>query len=176
MNMKKIVLAMAMSSAMIAGANAADQGHGKITFEGTVIEAACSINPDSLDQTVSLGSIARHQLLSGGKSTPRDFSIKLEDCDAKIGSNAEVTFNGPAGDQGEGLDKTFATTGVAAGTVGVVITQAGGVIVEPNKPATAIALNDGENELAFQAYAQGGTTTVATGAFSATANFVMNYK
>lgn len=176
MNMKKIVLAVAMSSAMIASANAADQGHGKITFEGTVIEAACSINPDSLDQTVPLGSIARHQLLSGGKSTPRDFSIKLEDCDAKIGSNAEVTFNGPAGDKGEGLDKAFATTGVAAGTVGVVITQAGGVIVEPNKPAAAIALNDGENELAFQAYAQGGTTTVATGAFSATANFVMNYK
>ncbi|MDO2449524.1 hypothetical protein [Enterobacter vonholyi] len=65
MNAKKILLAMALSSLMAAGAHAAstDQGHGKITFLGSVIDAPCSIDAKSLDQTIQLGAISKNQPL-----------------------------------------------------------------------------------------------------------------
>ncbi|MEG0866480.1 MAG: type 1 fimbrial protein [Hafnia sp.] len=180
--MKKIVCAVAMASVMVTGAvNAAsnvDQGHGKIKFEGSVIEAACSIDSKSIDQTVQLGSIASHALKSGGKSTPVDFSIKLHDCDTSVGSgSATVAFNGIAGESASGLDKAFATTGQAGGGVGVTITDLGGVIIAPNSSSTAMTLADGDNELAFQAYVMGSNATggVIPGTFNSVANFVMDY-
>lgn len=39
-------------------ANAADQGHGTVTFTGSIIDAPCSIAPESIDQTVNLGQIS----------------------------------------------------------------------------------------------------------------------
>ncbi|ASV56848.1 hypothetical protein LJPFL01_3485 [Lelliottia jeotgali] len=178
MNMKKIVCAVAMASAMVTGAAHADadQGHGKIKFEGTVIEAACSIDSDSLDQTVQMGAIAKHALEGGKKSSPVDFSIKLHDCDTSVGSTATVAFNGIAGDSAGTLDKTFATTGTAGGGVGVAITDLGGVAIEPNSASTPMTLADGDNELEFQAYVVGSTTSVIAGAFSSVANFVMDYQ
>ncbi|HHZ6968831.1 TPA: hypothetical protein ACWLU8_000910 [Morganella morganii] len=40
MSMKKVVLALAVSSAMVMTAQAANQGGGKINFNGEVIDAA----------------------------------------------------------------------------------------------------------------------------------------
>lgn len=66
MKLNKILLATGLGLAMSVGtANAADAGHGKITFTGSVIEAPCSINPDSLDQTKPLGAISRSWLEKG---------------------------------------------------------------------------------------------------------------
>lgn len=48
MSMKKVVLALAVSSAMAMTAQAANQGGGKINFNGEVIDAACSIDANSL--------------------------------------------------------------------------------------------------------------------------------
>lgn len=182
MNMKKIVCAVAMASAMATGAaNAAaaagtDQGHGKIKFEGTVIEAACSIDAKSIDQTIQMGAIAAHALDKNGKSTPVDFSIQLHDCDTSMGGTATVAFNGIAGDKGAGLDQAFATTGTAGGGVGVVITDLGGVAIAPNSQSSAINLADGDNKLEFQAYVLGSQSSVIPGAFSSVANFVMDYQ
>lgn len=181
MNMKKIVCAVAMASAMVTGAASAatagaDQGHGKIKFEGSVIEAACSIDAKSIDQTVQMGAIASHALKAGGKSTPVDFKIQLHDCDTSIGATATVAFNGIAGDTANGLSDAFATTGTAGGGVGVVITDLGGVAIAPNSSSTAMNLADGDNDLEFQAYVMGSTNSVVPGAFSSVANFVMDYQ
>jgi P pilus assembly protein, pilin FimA len=54
------------------GANAADQGSGKVTFTGQIIDAPCSINPQDVEQEVKLGSIAIGALKSSGKSTHRN--------------------------------------------------------------------------------------------------------
>lgn len=71
MNTKKIAFIAAMlSGAVMANANAADQGHGKVTFTGSIIDAPCSISPDSIDQTVSLGQISNAALANSGTSTP----------------------------------------------------------------------------------------------------------
>ena len=176
--MKKLILAVAMGSAMVTGAaNAADMGHGKLTFTGSVIDAACSIDAKSLDQTIPLGAISSKQLMDGGKSTPVGFSIQLHDCDTVTGKNALVTFNGTAGAVDDALDSSFAVTGAPAGTVGVTVTDMGGTVIKPGSASPAQKLNDGDNELQFQAYVQGSSVSNAVpGNFTSVANFVMDYQ
>lgn len=177
MNMKKIALAFAISTVMATAANAAtDQGHGKITFKGSIIEAACSIDAKSLDQTIQLGAISRSHLSGGGKSTPVDLSIQLHDCDTELAETATVTFNGVAGESKSGLDKTFAVNGQGSG-VGVAITDLGGNVIEPGVATDDIVLNDGDNLLEFKAYVLGSSVSgeVVPGTFESVANFVMDY-
>lgn len=180
MNLKKIALAVAMASAMAAGAaNAAtSQGQGKITFEGTIIEAACSIDAKSIYQTIQMGAIAKHQLEAGGKSTPVDFSIQLHDCDPSNLNNgaATVSFNGIAGSATDGLDKAMAITGVGSGAA-IGIMDIGGNAVLPNTPSKEMKLAVGDNLLEFKAFVQGSTNSnIVVGAFQSVANFVMDYK
>ncbi|WP_455817197.1 fimbrial protein [Pseudomonas cerasi] len=80
MNLNKTILAAFVALGSISMVHAADQGHGKITFTGSIIDAPCSISPESIDQTVELGQISNIALKDGGKSTPKFFSIKLENC------------------------------------------------------------------------------------------------
>lgn len=66
MKLNKIVMALVLAFSTVSGAQAADQGHGKVTFTGSIIDAPCSITPQSIDQTVDLGQISKEALLSGG--------------------------------------------------------------------------------------------------------------
>ncbi|AZV05984.1 type 1 fimbrial protein [Enterobacter sp. N18-03635] len=178
MNTKNKLLVMALSSLITAGAHAAtDQGHGKITFLGSVIDAPCSIDAKSLDQTVQLGAISKTQLAGGGKSTPVSFDIQLHDCDSATANKASITFNGLAGDKAAGLDGAFAVTGQGAG-VGVVISDMGGKVIKPSTKTALSAMNDGDNDLQFLAYVQGSTASgaVVPGNFGAIANFMMTYE
>ncbi|EQB4817735.1 TPA: fimbrial protein [Citrobacter amalonaticus] len=178
MNMNKLLLAMAFSSVLAAGAHAADDmGHGKITFKGSVIDAPCSIDAKSLDQTIQLGAISKNQLAGGGKSTPVPLNIQLHDCDSATANKASITFNGIAGDQAAGLDGSFAVTGQGAG-VGVVIADLGGKVIKPGVAADLAPMNSGDNELAFQAYVQGSSASgaVTPGNFASVANFMMTYQ
>lgn len=178
MNMKKLVLAAAVSCVMATAANASeDMGHGKITFKGSVIDAPCSIDAKSLDQTIQLGAISKNQLAKGGKSTPVDFSIVLHDCDTATFTTASIAFNGYAGEAADGLDSSFAVTGQGAG-VGVTLTNMGGKVLKPNVANDLPPLADGDNELEFQAFVQGTTASAGAtpGTFQSIANFVMDYQ
>ncbi|KAA0512258.1 MULTISPECIES: fimbrial protein [Enterobacter] len=178
MNAKNKLLVMALSSLITAGAHAAtDQGHGKITFLGSVIDAPCSIDAKSLDQTIQLGAISKNQLADGGKSTPVSFDIQLHDCDSATANKASITFNGIAGAKTDGLDSAFAVTGQASG-VGVGITDMGGKVIKPGTKSSLSAMSDGDNELQFLAYVQGSTASgaVIPGNFTSIANFMMTYE
>ncbi len=58
MKIKSIAMATLLVLGGASAANAADQGHGKVTFKGAIIEAPCSIAPESIDQTIELGQIS----------------------------------------------------------------------------------------------------------------------
>lgn len=45
--------------------HAAGAGQGTVTFKGAIIEAACSIDPESVDQTIGLGQVAKSALTGG---------------------------------------------------------------------------------------------------------------
>lgn len=162
MKLNKIMLAAVMAFGVSSLAHAADQGHGKVTFSGSIIDAPCSIAPESLDQTVELGAISNVALKNGGKSTPRNFQIKLENCELTAkdpGKNNTValTFSGSAS---EADSKLLGITGTAKGA-GIAITDGAGTNIELGKPSKARELQNGANTLSFAAYLQGSSASTA---------------
>ncbi len=186
MKMNKVLLAVVIACGISSVAHAAvkDQGHGKVTFNGSIIDAACSIAPESIDQTVELGQISKVALKDSGTSTPRHFEIKLENCefegkDAK--NKVELTFTGMAANGSNGL---LGITGSAKGA-GVAIVDASGTQVKLGVPTKAQELQNGNNSLAFSAYLQGEGTTgsgesavdaeIVPGDFQAVTDFTLAY-
>lgn len=180
--MKKVILATLISGAMSASALAADAGSGTVTFTGSIIEAACSIAPNSVDQTVELGAVASSQLADNGKSAPQTFEIELQNCDMTFVTDAgtpvktvSATFTGGIS-AGDTTNTQLAIVGSASGA-GVVITGANGMPVKlDGSVATApVAIQGGKNILQYAAYLQG-NGTVEPGDFTALTNYTLSYE
>jgi type 1 fimbria pilin len=171
MKLNKIMMAAVIALGVSSVAHAADQGHGKVTFTGSIIDAPCSIAPESGDQTVDLGQISKSSLLNNGKSTPRNFTIALENCDATTPNAVSVTFTGAESVAGNGL---LGITGTAAGAA-VAITDGSGAVIELGKPSKPQNLQGGNNTLSFAAYMQGESDTIVEGAFQSIADFTLAY-
>lgn len=170
-NFKTALLTIGLFAGAISAAHAAD---GTVTFEGSVHSGACSIKPDSVDQTVHLGAVAKHQLQTGGKSEARRVLIELEGCDlAGLTDNTvTTTFTGaPSSVVPGGLG----TVG-SAGGIGIMMTH-GSQPIELGVATTPQAIAVGNNTLEFGAYVQGAATgTVVPGDFSAVTNFTLAYQ
>ncbi|HIE1061110.1 TPA: fimbrial protein [Serratia marcescens] len=175
MKLNKTLLAVAMSFGIVSMAQAADQGHGKVTFTGSIIDAPCSISPESIDQTVDLGQISKVALVDGGKSTPRNFSIDLEDCsfgNPASKNKVQVTFTGMESATNSGL---LGITGTAKGAA-IAITQGNGEVIKLGQPTKEQVLQDGKNTLTYAAYVQGeGADAITEGDFQAVADFTLAY-
>lgn len=182
MNSKTIlasILLFAFGSASAVSAEAVkDQGHGKVTFKGSIISAPCSISPDSVDQTVPLGEVSNMALVDGGKSTPRTFDVKLENCNvADIKQGVQLTFTG-ASASFDKTGKTLGIVGTGAGA-GVQITNGGGNILTLGQPTPFQKIQHGDDTLLFSAYLIGNggdVSTITSGDFSAVADFTLNYQ
>lgn len=187
MKLSKIYSAVVISLGMMvstAHAGNVETGSGQINFTGTIVDAPCSINPDSDGQEVRLGQVAISQLKDGGKSTPRHFSIELENCSVASDDNGEepsrisaaksvsVTFDG-AEDPND--SEKFGIFGNASGA-GVVITDTGGNIIKNGETSSLFTLNEGRNTLDFAAYLEGTNKNIESGEFTSIANFTMNYE
>lgn len=178
MKLNKIMMVAVVAFGMSSLAHAAvkDQGHGKVTFTGSIIDAPCSISPESIDQTISLGQISKVALKDGGQSTPRNFSIDLENCEVgeKDKNKVSVTFTGMESVAGNGL---LGITGTAKGA-SVAITDGSGKVIELGKATKAQQLQNGNNTLNFAAYMQGdgASAAVTEGEFQAVADFTLAYQ
>ena len=178
MKLNKIMMAAVITLGISSVAHAAvkDQGHGKVTFSGSIIDAPCSITPDTIDQTIELGQISKVALKENGQSTPRNFSIDLENCEVgeKDKNKVLVTFTGmdSAGDTG-----LLGITGTAKGA-GVAITDGSGKVIKLGAATKAQLLQNGKNTLSFSAFMKGdGATAVVTeGEFQAVADFTLAYQ
>ncbi|PIJ48162.1 hypothetical protein BL250_15090 [Erwinia sp. OLTSP20] len=196
--MKKLTLAVAMLSAMVATtANAADHGHGSVKFTGSIIDAPCSIAPENIDQTVDMGEISNQSLKNGGTSPKRYFSIKLENCDVSALENktVSITFTGHHSDLNA---NNLAISGSASGaSIGIISAKSdkdkNGTKIKLDQPSNEIAINNGNPVLQFAAYLQGDAVSpnsekstdsqdeslssiITPGEFTATTNFVLDYQ
>lgn len=178
MKMKTVAMATLMALGSVFAANAADQGHGKVTFKGAIIDAPCSISPDSIDQTVELGQISNMALVDGGKSSPRTFDIALENCDVtNLTKGVQLTFTGAAASF-DATNKTLGIVGTGAGA-GVQITNGAGNVLTLGTPTPFQNIQDGNNTLRFSAYLMGNGGDIATitpGDFSSVADFTLSYE
>lgn len=175
MNLNKTLLAavIAFGSASMAHA---DQGSGKVTFTGSIIDSPCSIAPDSLDQTVEMGQISNAALKDSGQSTPKNFDIKLENCSfgtPAAKNKVKVTFSGMESLAGNGL---LGITGNAKGA-SVAITQGDGQVIKLGQATKEQTLKVGNNTLSFAAYMQGdgASATITEGDFQAVTDFTLAY-
>ena len=169
--MKTALLSLGLLMGSASVAQAAD---GTVTFTGSVHSGACSIKPDSVDQTIPLGAIAKHQLQAGGKSEPRRLLIELEGCDlAGLTDNTvTTTFTGAPSSVVPGA---LGTVG-SAGNVGIMMTH-GSKPVELGVATTPQVIAAGDNTLEFGAYVQGAATgDIVPGDFSAVTNFTLAYQ
>jgi len=175
MKMNKLVLA-SLFAFSVSGVQASE-GNGKIKFTGEIINAPCSVAPESIDQVVSLGQINSTTLANGGKSSPEPFTIELRDCDLSTRNNVTVTFTGA---QATPTDATLlGISGSASGAgIGILsLANSATVPVTLGTPTGSIALIGVDNTLNFSAYLQGldAATDVTTGTFTALANFKLAY-
>ena len=184
----KSVLALALLSGVSISAIAADQGHGQVNFIGEIVNAPCSINPESVDQTVDLGQISNTALKAGGTSPNKTFTIQLEDCDftgadgtgSTIGNGIELTFTGSTN-----AEKLLGVTGfgsdVNGQNVGIQINDAKNKQVMFGEAIDLTnTLQNGNNTLLFNSFLKGkaGTTVeqIPLGNFWGVTNFTIEYK
>ncbi|MGB8663989.1 MAG: fimbrial protein [Serratia inhibens] len=175
MKLNKLMLAtmIAFASASVAHA-ASNQGSGKVTFTGEIIDAPCSVAPESTDQTVPMGQISSRLLAKQGKSESQPFSIELKDCALTTMKNVKVTFTGtPDPDNA----KLLALSGSASGAGIVIYDNLHAKDVELGTATDGQGLNDGNNSLKFAAYLQGSSASAAVvpGEFTSVANFTLAY-
>lgn len=188
--MIKSVIAGAVAMAVVSfGVNAAPtipQGQGKVTFNGTVVDAPCSISQKSADQSIDFGQLSKSFLEAGGVSKPMDLDIELVNCDitafkkpgsaggtAKAGT-VKLAFTGPIV---SGHSDELGTTG-GTGTA-IVVQAAGKNITFDGVEGVANTLKDGDNVLHYTAIVKkssAANSTVSEGAFSAVANFNLTYQ
>jgi type 1 fimbria pilin len=174
MKLNQIMIAVALTVGATSFAQAADQGRGKVTFTGSIIEAPCSIHPDSVDQTIPLGSISNVVLRDGGESKPRPFEIKLEQCDTSVQKTVQVTFTGDASVAQPNL---LGITGDAKGaSVGITDTASKPVVL--GTATRAYNLTDGNNTLRFSAFLKGdgANDAIVAGDFTAVTDFTLAYQ
>lgn len=174
MNLNKIALVLGLGLSIAAGAaNAADQGHGTVTFVGSIIDAPCSITPETSEQIVRMGQISTAELKDGGRSNSRAFKIALENCTTETLKTVQTTFTGAPSSI---VDGSLAIEGKAQNAA-IVLTNAGGKQIKLGTASDAVTLKDGNNDLNFAAYMQGNSANAATpGEFKAIATFSLNYQ
>lgn len=160
-----VVSVLAMSSAAVSAAEGDESvtttvNGGVIHFKGEVVNAACAIDSESMNQTVELGQVRSSRLATAGDlSSAVGFNIKLNDCktriilDTNVSSNAAVAFLGTTVTSN---DDTLALQSSAAGSaqnVGIqILDRTGEVLILDGATFSAKTdLIDGTNILPFQA-------------------------
>ncbi|WP_206106401.1 type 1 fimbrial major subunit FimA [Pantoea agglomerans] len=152
---------------------------GTVHFKGEVVNAACSVDAGSVDQTVQLGQVKTTTLNEAGKtSSAVGFNIQLNDCDTSVATKAAIAFSGVI--VGADNPTALALENSAAGgarNVGIEVLDSAGKPLAFDGAAfsTVATLIDGTNTLPFQArYIALGAATPGTA--NANANFKVQYQ
>ena len=181
---KKLLLAAAMAAIVSGSAFADDQGSGKIKFKGVVIDAPCSIAPDSVDKEVDLGEVTTAVINANKKSTPVPVDINLENCQLDAAdetatpvTKVDVTFSSTATDA---TDTSLMSNTYAGGAqnVGVrLLDNAESPITLGTAQTVDLSAGSTTQTLHFKAQMEvvDGKTATA-GQVESTANYVLLYK
>lgn len=173
----KYIFVLGLGALTINNTLATDQGSGTVTFKGSIIDAPCSISPDTANQTVDLGQISS-AAIEAGTTTPVPFQLKLENCTLTDENTVTVTFNGTP----NYYDSTvlgLSGTGGNDTAVGIVLGDQSGQKIALGSPSAAQQLQNGANTLQFSAWLDDitrGWDIITPGDFSSVANFTMNYQ
>jgi len=182
MKFSKIALAMGLGMALVSGfANAAasgttaaagNSGHGTVHFKGEIIDAPCSIAPESADQTVDLGQVSNSALANKGNSSPVAFNIKLQGCDISTYKTVTATWSGTPDVKEPTI---WGISGTAHGA-GIVLRDASEQDIVLGKDTAATTLTSNNTTIAMSAFLKGDGDNIVPGAFTGAADFVLAYQ
>ncbi|MCK6743182.1 fimbrial protein [Enterobacter cloacae] len=173
-NISKTLLAVALGSFISGNALASDQGSGKITFKGIIIDAPCNIAPDSIDKEIELGQF----------TTAVPVDINLENCQLDAAdetatpvTKVDVTFSSTATDSADTslMSNTYAG---GAQNVGVrLLDNAESPITLGTAQTVDLSAGSTTQTLHFKAQMEvvDGKTATA-GHVESTANYILLYK
>lgn len=172
MKLNKLAVTLVMAMGMAAGvANASTPGGtGSVNFKGQIVDAPCSIKPDSTNQDVEMGAVTV-KTLEAGRSASQPFDLNLESCDAS-GAKVGITFDGVRAENGN--DSLLMLTGSAKGA-GLGIVDKNGSDLTLGTQADLGTLVAGDNKLSFTAYLEKVGASIVPGSFTSVANFTMMY-
>lgn len=180
----KTLLALTIASFITANAFAADQGSGKITFKGVVIDAPCNIAPDSVDKEIDLGQVTTAVMNANKKSTAVPVDINLENCQLDAADETAtpitkvgVTFSSTATDAADTslMSNTYAG---GAQNVGVrLLDNAESPITLGSAETVDLSAGSTTQTLHFKAQMEVANGKTATaGQVESIANYVLLYK
>ncbi|MFP2240615.1 fimbrial protein [Pseudescherichia vulneris] len=185
MKLSKVALAMGLSMALVSGfANAAasgttpptsagGHGHGTVHFKGEIIDAPCSIAPESADQTVDLGQISNSALKNKGTSSPVSFDIKLQNCD--ISTTYKTVTATWSGTPDQNMQTAWGITGTASGAA-IILRDASEKEIELGQETAPTNLTADNTTIAMSAFLKGDGSTIVPGEFTGVADFVLSYQ
>ncbi|EEJ3293176.1 TPA: fimbrial protein [Salmonella enterica] len=198
----KIILAMAAAGMMCATSAFAttipttDAGNGTINFTGSVIDAPCSIAPDSRNINVDLGQVTKKSLASTGSTSDLvPVTINLTGCSFDDGqggtggsttaiSKVGVEFSTSAGSNSNTDSKgeiTNTATSNPATNVAVQLLKGDGVnpvnlnTAPTTNDATSLVTDSATNKLNFYAHMIATGTGVTPGNVSAQVTYKLKY-
>lgn len=182
MKLNKLALALVMTIGMASAAQAAVSGTpggtGTVNFKGQIVDAPCSIKPDSNNQDVDMGAVTV-KTLEAGRSSNVPFELHLESCDVSGGAKTVgIMFDGVRAEQGN--DALLMLNGSAKGAGLGIVDKTGKDLVLGSESSLGEVVQ-GDNTLSFTAYleklGQGGTAaSVVPGSYTSIANFTLTYK
>ncbi|WP_230353752.1 fimbrial protein [Lelliottia sp. WAP21] len=182
---KKALLAFATATSLCGSAFADEQGSGRIKFKGVVIDAPCSIAPDSVDKEIDLGEVTTAVINANKKSTAVPVDINLDNCQlttpgdetATPITKVDVTFTSTATTATDTslMSNTYAN---GAQNVGVrLLDTAETPIVLGTAKEMDLSAGSATQTLHFKARMEVLTGATATaGQVEATSNYVLMYK
>lgn len=148
---------------------AAENGYGKITLSGVVVDAPCSLAPGAGSIEVNFGDISSAALQNGHPSPVREFYLALARCHTLQKNQVRVIFQ--ATSYADGLF----SVGEGNTTVGIELRDRNGQPVRNNQPVAWQRLNEGDNQLHFTTVLKARSPVVSTGRFQAQVLFTVEY-
>lgn len=172
--MKKNIIAAAFAATAALTMSNAFASAGTVNFTGEIIDAACTVDAGSENQTVDLGRYSKSEFTAAGdKTAATKFSIVLTDCPATV-TGATIKFDGSADPANSNL---LAVTGGATGVAINLMTADSQDLPLAGVNSHVYSLAETvPNTLDFFAQYEATSATVGVGPANGVANFSVSYQ
>lgn len=176
--MKKILIATLISAPAAILSIAANAADGTINFQGQVVDAACSVSANSINQTVILDQVRTSAFTAAGElaNQSKSFQISLADCDTAVSQTAQISFNGATDANDASLLANTAGAG-AAQNVGLALFGSDGAPVGINDGTltSAVSIQDGTTIIPLSVDYKSTTAVPTPGPVTSVATFSVTY-
>lgn len=175
--MKKNIIAFSAVAFVALSFSSAFAAAGSVNFTGEILDAACTVDIGSQNQTVLLGKYNKSEFTAAGNTTAAtQFDIVLKDCPATV-SSAAIRFDGtPDASDSTLLAIDSTVAGAATGVAINLMTADKAQLPLLGSNSYSYTLSDtADNTLNFYAQYKSTADTVTAGPANSVANFSVVY-